>query len=354
MSNVFGSKIKISVFGESHGECLGVIVDGLPSGVTLDLDSIEADLRRRRGGKKLSTSRIEQDLPKIVSGYFNNKTTGTPLCAIFENSNTMSKDYDKTKNLLRPSHADYTGYVKYKGFNDYRGGGHFSGRVTVLLVFVGAICKQLLLKQGVKINSHILQIHNIKDVDLNDCSSEYINNVEINEYFIDKDKEVEALNLIEQVKNDNDSIGAIVQCCAIGIEAGIGSPFFNSLESQISQLAFSIPGIKGIEFGLGFDFVSGYGSTLNDQYTIIDGKIVTTTNNNGGILGGISTGMPIVYNLAVKPTPSILKEQNSVNIETLEETTLLIEGRHDPCIAIRVLPVVEAITAIAILDLVGC
>ncbi len=354
MSNVFGNKIKFSIFGESHGECLGVTIDGLPSGLTLDFDLIKQDLERRRGGKKLSTSRIEEDLPKIVSGYFNDKTTGTPLCALFENKNTISKDYDKTKHLLRPSHADHTGFVKYNGFNDYRGGGHFSGRVTVLLVFVGAICKQILSSSGIKINSHILQISDIKDIDLNDCSNDYIKSLDFNNYFIDRDKEVMALKLIEDVKNNHDSIGATIQCSTTGLSAGIGSPFFNSIESQISQLAFSIPAVKGIEFGIGFDFINGFGSTLNDQYSIENGKIVTTTNHNGGILGGISNGMPLIFNLVVKPTPSIFKEQNTVNFETFEETTLLIEGRHDPCIAIRVLPVVEAITAIAILDLVGC
>ncbi len=353
MSNVFGNNIKISIFGESHGECLGVIVDGLPSGLTLDFDIIEKDLNRRRGGKSLSTSRIEADAPKIVSGYFNNKTTGTPLCALFENNNTISKDYDKTKNLLRPSHADYTGHIKYNGFNDYRGGGHFSGRITVLLVFVGAICKQILLRKNIKINSHILQVSNIKDIDLNNCSSEYINNLDFDSYFIDKDKEKLAMDLIKTVKNSNDSVGAIIQCSTVGLIAGLGEPFFNSVESQISRLAFSIPAVKGIEFGSGFEFVNGFGSTLNDQYIIQDSNIITSTNNNGGILGGITTGMPLVYNLVVKPTPSILKEQNTVNIETFEESKLSIEGRHDPCIAIRVLPVVEAITAIALLDLIG-
>ncbi len=353
MSNVFGTNIKISIFGESHGECLGVIIDGLPSGLSLDFDTIEKDLTRRRGGKSLSTSRIENDLPNIVSGYFENKTTGTPLCAIFENSNTMSKDYSKTKHLLRPSHADFTGYEKYNGFNDYRGGGHFSGRITVLLVFVGAICKQLLKKQGVLINSHILQISDIRDTDLNNCTSEFINNLKFENYLIDKLQEEKALKLIEHTKNNKDSLGAIIQCVTTGLDAGIGAPFFNSVESQISRLAFSIPAVKGIEFGSGFDFVNGFGSTMNDEFALNNGKIITTTNNNGGILGGITTGMPLIYNLVVKPTPSIFKEQNTVNIETLEETTLLIEGRHDPCIAIRVLPVIEAITAIALLDLIG-
>ncbi len=354
MSNIFGSRIKISIFGESHGDCLGVIIDGLPSGIALDFDIIEKDLARRRGGKALSTSRVEQDIPRIVSGYFNGLTTGTPLCALFENTNTQSKDYDKTKNLLRPSHADYTGYIKYNGFNDYRGGGHFSGRVTVLLVFVGAICKQILLAKGVKINAHILQLGNIKDTDLNNQSIDFINKVNFDGLLIDKAKEQEAFELIQKTKDNHDSIGAIVQCVATGINVGIGSPFFNSVESQISQLAFSIPAVKGIEFGCGFDFINGFGSTLNDEFSVKNDTIITTTNNNGGILGGITTGMPIIFNIVVKPTPSIFKEQKTVNISTLEETTLLIEGRHDPCIAVRVLPVIEAITAIALLDLIGC
>ncbi len=348
MSNTFGEKLKISIFGESHGESLGVIIDGLPSGVTLDFDKIEKDLGRRRGGKKLSTSRVEADTPKIVSGYFNNKTTGTPLCALFENSNTKSVDYDKTKNLLRPSHADYTGLIKYKGFNDFRGGGHFSGRVTVLLVFVGAVCKQLLEEFGVNIQSHILQIRDIKDIDFNDISLE---NLADYEYFLDKNKEGKSFEIIEQAKNNGDSVGATIQCCATGVKAGIGSPFFDSLESKIAQLAFSIPAVKGIEFGKGFSFVEDFGSECNDEFILKNGEIKTKTNNNGGVLGGITSGMPIVFNLAIKPTPSILKPQNTVNIETMTEDVLQVEGRHDPCIAIRVLPVVEAITAIALYEL---
>lgn len=366
MSNTFGEKLKISIFGESHGDSLGVVIDGLPSGVSFDFDKINKDLSRRRGGKKLSTSRIESDTPKIVSGYFNNKTTGTPLCALFENSNTQSKDYEKTKQLLRPSHADYTGYVKYNGFNDYRGGGHFSGRVTVVLVFVGAICKQLLEQYGVNITSHILQLKDVKDIDFNDSN---INVNELNdfEYFVDKNQELKAFEIIEKAKNDGDSVGAIVQCCATNVKVGVGEPFFDSLESKIAQLAFSIPAVKGIEFGKGFDFVNGFGSELNDEFEIkeefesinkntnnielMQKYIQTKTNNNGGILGGISNGMPIVYNLAIKPTPSILKEQHTVNIETMTDEVLKVEGRHDPCIAIRVLPVVEAITAIALYEL---
>lgn len=362
MSNSFGNKLKISIFGESHGENLGIIIDGLPSGLELDFDLINKDLERRRGGKKHSTSRVETDKPNIVSGYFNNKTTGTPLCAIFENNNTQSKDYEKTKDLMRPSHADYTGYVKYNGFNDYRGGGHFSGRITVLLVFVGAICKQLLKEHSVKIQSHILKLGDIKDIDFNNISNNYTDYIENlfeknknkTRYLYDEAKEKQALDYITKVKDDGDSVGAILQCGVIGIKAGVGSPFFDSLESTIGRLAFSIPAVKGIEFGKGFDFSSGLdslGSKLNDELIITDNKIKTKTNYNGGIVGGISNGMPIVFNVAIKPTPSILKEQNTINIKTMTNEVIKVEGRHDPCIAIRVLPVIEAITAIAIYEL---
>lgn len=357
MSNTFGNKLKISIFGESHGESLGVIIDGLPSGTELNFDLINRDLDRRRGGRGYSTARVENDVPKIVSGYFNNKTTGTPLCAIFENNNIKSKDYEKTMDLLRPSHGDYTGFVKYKGFNDYRGGGHFSGRITVLLVFVGAICKQLLKENDVDIHSHILKIKGIKDIDFNILKeNELINflNKEENKnvkYFYNKEQELKALNYIEEIKADGDSIGAVIQCCATGVKVGVGNPFFDSVESNISSLAFSIPGVKGIEFGLGFDFINGLGSDLNDEFVIIDDEIKTRSNNNGGILGGITSGMPIVFNIAFKPTPSILKEQSTVNIKTMTEEVIKIKGRHDPCIAIRVLPVVEAITAIALYEL---
>ncbi len=348
--NSFGRKLKISIFGESHGESVGIIIDGLPSGLKLDMDKIKEDLKRRQGGKGLTTARKEDDVPKIISGYFNERTTGTPLCAVFENNNTKTEDYEKMAELLRPSHADYTGLIKYNGFNDYRGGGHFSGRLTVLLVFVGAICKQLLSKNGIEIYAQILKIGDIKDKDFNKIDFNY-NCINKFDLMLDEEKKQQALTLVEEVKRKGDSIGAVVQCGAIGLKAGIGDPFFDSLESRISQLAFSIPGVKGIEFGKGFGFANGLGSELNDEIILFDGGIQTKDNYNGGILGGISNGMPVIYNLAIKPTPSILLEQNTVNIKTMKEDVIKIEGRHDACIALRALPVVEAITALAIYDL---
>ncbi len=347
MGNVFGNKIKISIFGESHGDALGVIIDGLPAGIEIDMDSIYFDLQRRKGGQDFTTARIESDTPNIVSGYFNNRTTGAPLCATFENNNAFPKDFSQMKSLLRPSHADYPAYVKFGGFNDYRGGGQFSGRLTLPLVFAGGICKQLLKKQNVNIYSHILQIKYVKDKDFRDFD---FTKTSTFRYMVDPIRETKALELVEKARENGDSLGSIVQCGATGLKVGLGEPFFDSLESTISRLAFSIPAVKGIEFGKGFDFVNYLGSEIKDEYQIINDKIHTTSNNNGGIVGGMSTGEPVIFNVSIKPSASIQLEQNTVNIETMTNETLKISERHDSCISLRALPVIEAITAIAIYE----
>lgn len=357
MSGMWGNNIRISIFGESHGNAIGINIDGLPSGVQIDMDKVMVEMLRRAPGKSpLSTPRKEGDIPEILSGYFEGKTTGTPLCAIIRNSNTKSKDYSKLKDIMRPGHADYTGNVRYDGFNDYRGGGHFSGRITAPLVFAGAICKQILESKGVIVAAHVNSIGNIKDKGFLD--------VEVNEELISsfKGKELPLINSeledsmrqeILKARKDMDSIGGTIECAVLGINPGIGNPFFDSVESTLAHLMFSVPAVKGIEFGKGFDISKMRGSEANDEY-YLDGELIKTkTNNNGGILGGITNGMPVIFNVAIKPTASIFKEQNTINIATMEETKLSIEGRHDPCIVQRALPVIEAVTAIGILELMN-
>ena len=357
MSGMWGSKIKLSIFGESHGNAIGITIDGLPAGFSIDMDKIMMEMARRAPGKSsLSTPRKESDIPEILSGYFEGKTTGTPLCAIIRNSNTKSKDYSKLKDVMRPGHADYTGAVRYKGFNDYRGGGHFSGRITAPLVFAGAICKQILEVKVIIVSAHINSIGKIKDCSFleSDISDELLNSFKEKELpLINTKLEDEMRQEILSARSSGDSIGGTIECAILGVSPGIGDPFFDSVESTLAHLMFSVPAVKGIEFGKGFDISKMRGSEANDEYYLENGNIKTKTNNNGGILGGITNGMPIIFNVAIKPTASIFKEQNAVNIVTMEETTLCIEGRHDPCIVQRALPVIEAVAAIGITELMN-
>lgn len=355
MSAIWGNNIKISIFGESHGNAIGINIDGLPSGFEIDMEKIKIEMKRRAPGKNnLSTTRDEEDIPEILSGYFEGKTTGTPLCAIIRNKDTKSKDYSKIKDIPRPSHADYSGSVKYLGFNDYRGGGHFSGRITAPLVFAGAICRQILEKKGIVIGAHILSIKDKKDDKFNytDISKDTLLNLRNKDLpLLNERIDGEIRECILQAKSEGDSVGGVIECATIGIEAGIGAPFFDSVESTLSHLLFSIPAVKGVEFGSGFEITTLFGSEANDEYYYKDGEIYTKSNNNGGILGGITNGMPIVFKVAIKPTPSILKEQDTLNLKTGENVKFKVEGRHDPCIVQRAIPVVEAVTAIGILEL---
>lgn len=357
MSGVWGNNIHLSIFGESHGDGIGIVIDGLKPGFLIDMHKIERDMKRRAPGKdKLSTQRKEDDKPEILSGIFNGKTTGAPITMVIKNSDTRSKDYSKIKYLMRPGHGDFPGNIKYKGFNDYRGGGHFSGRITAPIVFAGALAKQILEEKDIFIGSHIKQVGKIKDK-----SFDFINlNKEIFEALLAKELPVIEDEKIKKIKDqildvqrEGDSIGGIVECGIVGVNPGIGEPFFDSLESTIAQLAFSIPAVKGIEFGIGFEFSNIKGSEANDEYYLENGMVKTYTNNNGGITGGITNGMPVVFRVVIKPTPSIAKEQRTININTLENDTLKINGRHDPCIVQRVLVVIEAITAIAVLELMN-
>lgn len=356
LSGIWGNNIKISIFGESHGRGIGINIDNLPSGFFLDMEEVMKEMKRRAPGKNnLSSERREEDVPEILSGYFEGRTTGTPLCVVIRNNDNQSKDYSKTKNIMRPSHGDYPGFIKYKGFNDYRGGGHFSGRITAPLVFAGSICKQILREEGIEIIAHIQSIGEVEDKSFLDCNldKELISSLKNEEFpLINKNLEEKMKKEILNAKKEGDSIGGIIECMILGIKAGIGSPFFDSVESILSHLLFSVPSVKGIEFGRGFNITKMRGSTANDEYYIDEGRVKTKSNNNGGVSGGITNGMPIIFRIAIKPTPSVYKEQNSINISTMEETTLQIEGRHDPCIVQRAVPVIEGVSAIGILDLI--
>lgn len=354
MSGTWGNKIELSIFGESHGKAIGIVINGIKPGFEIDMDKIEKEMERRAPGRnKMSTQRKEGDKPKILSGIFEGKTTGAPISMIIENSDTRSKDYSKLKDLMRPGHADYAGNRRYGGFNDYRGGGHFSGRITAPLVFAGALAKQLLEEKGIKIGAHISSVGKVKDDSFNriNISESLLENLLKKELPLIKDEKIEEVKKeIEKVRLKGNSIGGTIECAIIGVKAGIGSPFFDSLESKIASLAFSVPAVKGIEFGLGFEISEMTGAEANDEYYVENGEIKAYSNNNGGITGGISNGMPITYKVAIKPTPSISIKQRTVNISTMENEKLVIEGRHDPCIVQRAVVVIEAIAAIAILE----
>ncbi len=351
--NVWGEKFKISIFGESHGEGIGIVIDGIPSGTILDMDEINREMKRRAPGQSsFSTPRAEKDEVKILSGFYNGKTTGTPLAGVILNTNTISRDY--TPELLRPGHADYTGFSKYGESHDYRGGGHFSGRLTAPLVFAGAIAKQVLAKEGIKIGAHISKLGGISDIafDMTRITADTLEVVS-HKYFptIDTEAGDKMQEYILEKKKELNSVGGIIECGIVGLPVGLGEPFFGSVESRISSIMFSIPAVKGIEFGAGFGFAEMTGKDANDPFYIEDGNIKTQSNNNGGINGGITNGMPVVFQLAIKPTASISIPQKSVNIKTMENTEFTVKGRHDPCIAHRAVPVVEAGAAIAILDM---
>ena len=348
MGSIWGKNIKISIFGESHGNGIGAVLDNFPSGITLDFGAVKKEMDRRKPGGALSTKRKEEDEVEILSGVYNGITTGAPISMLIRNTNQNSKDYSMFYDIPRPSHSDYPAFVKYDGFNDIRGGGHFSARVTAPLVCAGAICKQALLQRGIKITSHIYSIKDIKDEKM----TEYIDLSEKKLPVIDDNKGEKMAELIEEARNNLDSVGGIIECGIFGMPAGIGDPFFDSLESVISHVIFSIPAVKGVEFGDGFEVTKKFGSENNDLYTLENDKIVTKTNHAGGINGGLSTGMPIIFKAVFKPTPSIYREQKTLNIKTKKEELLKIEGRHDPCVLVRAAPVVEAAAALSVLDMI--
>ena len=366
MSSAWGNKLKLSIFGESHGRGIGVVIDGLPSGIKIDFDYINKEMKRRSpGNSELSTPRKEKDSVEILSGYFNERTTGTPLCAVIFNENTKSTDYDMLKDCMRPGHGDYTGYLKYNGFNDYRGGGHFSGRLTAPMVFAGAIAMEILQQYyGIIIGSHIKTIYNIEEtekslIDINrvfhgrESAKELLLELRNNAFPVINNSKGQAMkNEILKAKEQGDSVGGIIETAVINICPALGEPLFESMESRLSQILFSIPAVKGVQFGKGFDIAKLRGSDANDEFIMENSKVKTISNNNGGILGGITNGMPMVFSVAIKPTPSISKVQKTINISTMENTEISVQGRHDPCIVPRVIPVIESATALTILDFI--
>ena len=351
MKNSFGNSLVITLFGESHGEYIGAVLDGLAPGIKIDEDYIKAKLALRRPSGKISTARVEADEYKIVSGVRGGYTTGTPLCVLIPNTNTKSSDYGEKMDIPRPSHADYTANVKYHGYEDFRGGGHFSGRLTAAIVAVAAILHSALEARGIKIGSHITELHGAFDRNFENYESD-ISQLSTKSFPTLTDEGEERMKKeIEKAAERGDSVGGILETAIIGIPAGVGEPWFDSMESMLSHALFSIPAVKGVEFGLGFAFADTYGSEANDPFAMEDGRIVTTSNNNGGINGGITNGMPITFRTVVKPTPSIFKKQSSVSLSKGEECTVELSGRHDPAIIHRARAVVDAMAALVVADM---
>ena len=355
MSSVIGNKIKLSVFGESHGEAIGCVIDGLPNGIKLDFDEINREMARRAPGKdKTATTRKESDTPHILSGVLNDTTTGAPLAMIIENTNTRSGDYGNLMSVPRPSHSDYPAYVKYNGNNDVRGGGHFSARLTAPIVFAGAVAKQILKAKGITIGAHICKIGSACDenFDKNNISAEELEAVTHKQFAVIKDEsEAEMRACVEAARMNGDSIVGRIECAAIGLPVGLGGNMFDTVESKLSAALFGVPAVKGVQFGAGFDFAEMLGSEANDGYEMKNGKVALLSNNNGGVLGGMTSGAPIVFSVVLKPTPSISVPQKSVNLQTMENETLVVKGRHDPCVVPRAVPVIEGTTAVVLLDL---
>lgn len=353
MSSTTGKNIKISVFGQSHSEGIGVVIDGLPAGFKVDFRKVSRFMARRAPGQnEFSTTRSEADTPEIISGLVGDTTCGAPLCAVIRNTNTRSGDYRNLKDCPRPSHADYAASVKYHGFNDIAGGGHFSGRLTAPLCFAGSVCAQILETMGITAKAHIYSIGDVFDEPFNpvNITGEDISAKDFP--VIDNSRGEKMKEAILAAKADADSIGGVIECAVTGVEAGYGSPMFDGIENIIAKNIFAVPAVKGIEFGSGFDGSRKRGSENNDAYSAENGKIVTVTNNSGGITGGITTGMPIIFRAAMKPTPSIGKEQQSVSLSEMKNAPLVIKGRHDPCIVQRAVPVIEAVASFSVLDII--
>ena len=351
MKNTFGQSVAVTLFGESHGECIGAVLDGLAPGLAVDEDFIRHQLSLRRPQGKISTARVEPDEFRIVSGVFEGKTTGTPLCILIPNTNTRSGDY--TPNIPRPGHADYTAECKYHGYQDSRGGGHFSGRITAALVAAGAIAISVLRQQGILIGTHISNLAGLADRNFDHYESDIESLSDLTFPVLDASAAAAMREEIENAAREGDSVGGILETAITGLPAGIGEPWFDSVEGVLSHALFSIPAIKGVEFGTGFGMADLRGSEANDAFRMENGCVVTTTNHNGGINGGITNGMPLIFRCAVKPTPSIFQEQRSVDMKTKEDVTLTLSGRHDPAIIHRARVVVDSVAALVICDLMA-
>ena len=352
MSSTYGENLKLSIFGQSHGPAIGMTLDGIPAGLPVDVEKLQQFLNRRAPGQNdWSTPRREEDRPEFLAGLLDGHTCGAPIAAVIHNTNTRSGDYQNLKDCPRPGHADYTAAVKYGGFQDAAGGGHFSGRLTAPLCIAGGLCKQWLAEMGIQVGAHILAV--------GECGDQYFDPMDPELETVGTDFPVldpeagEAMrDFIAQARAAGDSVGGIVECAVTGLPAGIGEPMFGGVESRIAQIVYGIPAVKGVEFGIGFDCACVPGSQSNDDFAVVDGKIVTQTNNCGGIQGGITNGMPLIFTTAIKATPSISTPQQSVSLSALENQTLEIKGRHDPCIVPRAVPVIEAAAAIAIYDMI--
>ena len=353
MSSTYGEKLKLSIFGQSHGPAIGMVLDGIPAGLPVNMEKLQAFLSRRAPGQNdHSTPRKEVDTPEILSGIVNGYTCGAPIAATIKNTNTKSTDYSNLKDCPRPGHADYTAQIKYGGFQDVAGGGHFSGRLTAPLCIAGGLCKQWLEALGIRIAAHIVAIGGVVDEPgvYIDCANPDLDLIGKDFPVLNAEAGCKMKEAIAAAKADGDSVGGLIECIATGLPAGLGEPMFGGLESKIAQIVYGIPAVKGLNFGSGFAGAYMRGSENNDQFIIQDGKIRTKRNFAGGILGGITNGMPLVFEVAIKPTPSISIPQRTVSLSRMEETELTVTGRHDPCIVPRAVPVIEAAAALAIYD----
>ena len=350
MSSTYGENLKLSIFGQSHGAAIGMTLDGIPAGLTVDLEELQAFLNRRAPGQNdYSTPRKEEDRPEFLSGVLNGFTCGAPIAAIIRNTNTRSGDYANLKDCPRPGHADYTAQIKYGGFQDPAGGGHFSGRLTAPLCVAGGLCKQWLAARGIRVGAHIAAIAGIPDTPF-DPMAPQLNRVGTDFPVLDIDAGEQMRRVVAEARMAQDSLGGIIECAVTGLPAGLGEPMFGGVEGRIAQIVYGIPAVKGVEFGLGFEAANLRGSQNNDPFRMEDGKVITATNHCGGILGGITNGMPLLFRAAIKPTPSISQVQQSVSLSRGENQDLIVKGRHDPCIVPRAVPVVEAAAALVLLD----
>lgn len=346
MSSTYGETLRVTIFGQSHSPAIGMTAEGFPAGFRIDREALQRFLERRAPGRnEFSTARREADVPEFLSGLKGDVTCGTPLTAIVRNGDTRSQDYDGLLTVPRPGHADYTAAVKFGGAQDHAGGGHFSGRLTAPLCVLGGLCLQWLAQRGITVISRIAEIGGVTD------EGELTASTADKPFPTVSDAAGDAMRArIAAAKAEGDSVGGIVECAALGLPAGLGDPMFDGMENRIARIVFGIPAVKGLEFGAGFALARMTGSEANDPFCVKDGRVLTETNRCGGILGGITDGMPLCFRAAIKPTPSIAKEQKSVNLQTMEQETLAVRGRHDPCIVPRAVPVMEAAAAIAVMD----
>ena len=352
MSSTYGENLKLTIFGQSHGPAIGMTLDGIPAGLPVNLDELQVFLNRRAPGQNnWSTPRKEEDRPEFLAGVLDGFTCGAPIAAVIHNTNTRSGDYANLKDCPRPGHADYTAQIKYGGFQDAAGGGHFSGRLTAPLCIAGGLCKQWLAEQGIRIAARISAIADVTDIAA-DPLNPPLDLIGADFPVLSPDAGQRMRDRISEARMERDSVGGIIECYITGLPAGLGEPMFGGVESRIAQIVYGIPAVKSVEFGIGREAAALRGSQCNDAFTVENGRISTLTNHAGGILGGITNGMPVIFRAAIKPTPSISRPQQSVSLSKAQEQELVVKGRHDPCIVPRAVPVIEAAAAIAMFDLI--